>query len=69
MQTFIPLGEMLEPKRETLVEDFERCGIEKVMGDAVVERAKQRPGRLQWRAGPTCNVVNKSFQLVHHTEL
>jgi HD superfamily phosphohydrolase YqeK len=36
---------VLEPLRAKLEEDFERCGIEKVLGDAVVEQAKKKPDK------------------------
>jgi HD superfamily phosphohydrolase YqeK len=62
----------LEPMREKLEEDFERCGIEQVLGDAVVEQAKQKPEKApmaSWPgamykahlAEPEWNGVNKSF--------
>lgn len=35
--------EVLEPLREKLEEEFERCRIEKVLGDAVVCQAKEKP--------------------------
>jgi HD superfamily phosphohydrolase YqeK len=49
----------LEPMREKLEEDFERCGIEKVLGDAVVEQAKQRPGKAPMASWP--GVMHKAY--------
>ncbi len=64
--------ELLEPLREGFEEDFRRQGIEKVLGDAVVEQAKSRPEKAPnaswpgvmyraWLAEPEWNGVNKSF--------
>jgi len=64
--------EVLEPLRERLESDFERGGIEKVLGDAVVEQAKQRPEKapkVSWpgmllkaaEAEPEWDGVNKAF--------
>ena len=44
--------DVLEPLREKLEEDFERCGIEKVLGDAVVEQAKKKPGKAPMVSWP-----------------
>tara|TARA_R110002003_G_scaffold96_4_gene7381 strand:+ start:13990 stop:14670 length:681 start_codon:yes stop_codon:yes gene_type:complete len=64
--------EVLEPLRAKLESDFERKGIEKVLGDAVVEQAKQRPEKapmVSWPgvmlkaavAEPEWDGVNKAF--------
>jgi HD superfamily phosphohydrolase YqeK len=58
--------------REQLEKDFARAGIEKVLGDAVVEQAKQRPEKAPmvswpgvmykaWLAEPEWDGVNKAF--------
>jgi HD superfamily phosphohydrolase YqeK len=64
--------DVLEPMRKKLEEDFERGGIEKVLGDAVVEQAKAKPGKapmVSWPgvmykahlAEPEWEGVNKGF--------
>jgi HD superfamily phosphohydrolase YqeK len=63
---------VLEPMRERLEADFERSDIERVLGDAVVEQAKERPGKapmVSWPGvmykayltEPEWNGVNKAF--------
>ena len=65
-------SEVLEPLREALERDFGRAGIEKVLGDAVVEQAKRRPEKapmVSWPgvmyrahlAEPEWRGVNKMF--------
>ncbi|KAH7398383.1 hypothetical protein BKA66DRAFT_201365 [Pyrenochaeta sp. MPI-SDFR-AT-0127] len=64
--------ETLEPLRKQLEVDFERGGIEKVLGDAVVDQAKKRPEKAPtvswpgvmykaWLAEPEWGGVNKAF--------
>jgi hypothetical protein len=64
--------DVLEPMRKKLEEEFERGGIEKVLGDAVVEQAKTKPGKapmVSWPgvmykahlAEPEWEGVNKGF--------
>jgi HD superfamily phosphohydrolase YqeK len=64
--------DVLEPLRAQLEEDFERLGIEKVLGDAVVAQAKERPEKapkVSWPrvmyeahlAEPEWKGVNKAF--------
>lgn len=64
--------EVLDPLKETVEAMFERDGIEKVLGDAVVEQAKSRPEKAPmvswpgvlyraWLADPEWNGVNKGF--------
>jgi len=64
--------EVLEPLRIELEREYERMGIEKVLGDAVVEQAKRRPGKapmvswpgVMYRAAlaePEWEGVNKAF--------
>ncbi|KAH7089081.1 hypothetical protein FB567DRAFT_324147 [Paraphoma chrysanthemicola] len=64
--------DVLEPLRAKLETDFERGGIEKVLGDAVVEQAKNRPEKapmVSWPgvmlraaiAEPEWDGVNKAF--------
>jgi HD superfamily phosphohydrolase YqeK len=64
--------DILVPLRMKLEEDFERAGIEKVLGDAVVEQAKKRPEKapmVSWPAvmyrahlaEPEWEGVNKAF--------
>jgi HD superfamily phosphohydrolase YqeK len=63
---------VLEPLRKELEARFERGGIEKVLGDAVVEQAKSRPEKAPkvswphamvtaWEAEPEWDGVNKAF--------
>lgn len=63
---------VLEPLRAGLEADFERGGIEKVLGDSVVEQAKKRPEKapkVSWPrvmydahiAEPEWEGVNKAF--------
>jgi HD superfamily phosphohydrolase YqeK len=63
---------VLEPLRAQLEEDFERMGIEKVLGDAVVAQAKESPEKapkVSWPrimyeahlAEPEWQGVNKAF--------
>jgi hypothetical protein len=65
-------SEMLEPLRRKLEEEFERCGIEKVLGDAVVGQAKEKPEKapmVSWPGAmyrahllePEWEGVNKAF--------
>lgn len=65
-------SDVLEPLREKLEGRFERANIEKVLGDAVVEQAKQKPDKAPrvswpgliyraWLAGPEYEGVNKAF--------
>jgi HD superfamily phosphohydrolase YqeK len=44
--------DVLEPLRAKLEQDFERCGIEKVLGDAVVEQATRRPEKAPMVSWP-----------------
>jgi hypothetical protein len=64
--------DVLEPLRAQLEEDFERLGIEKVLGDAVVAQVKERPEKapkVSWPhimyeahlAEPEWKGVNKAF--------
>jgi HD superfamily phosphohydrolase YqeK len=64
--------DVLEPLRAKLEEDFERAGIEKVLGDMVVEQAKKKPEKapmVSWPAvmyrahlaEPEWEGVNKAF--------
>lgn len=64
--------EMLQPLREQLEVRYERAGIEKVLGDAVVEQAKRKPEKapkVSWPhamyaaalAEPEWDGVNKAF--------
>ncbi|KAH7068826.1 hypothetical protein BKA63DRAFT_96146 [Paraphoma chrysanthemicola] len=64
--------DVLEPLRAKLETDFERSGIEKVLGDAVVEQARKRPEKapmVSWPgvmlraaiAEPEWDGVNKAF--------
>jgi HD superfamily phosphohydrolase YqeK len=64
--------DVLEPMRAMLEDGFERCKIEKVLGDAVVEQAKKKPEKapkVSWPramydahlAEPEWEGVNKSF--------
>jgi hypothetical protein len=64
--------DVLEPMRKKLEEEFERGGIEKVLGDAVVEQAKAKPEKapmVSWPgvmykahlAEPEWEGVNKGF--------
>jgi HD superfamily phosphohydrolase YqeK len=64
--------EVLEPWRELLEKQFERGGIEKVLGDAVVEQTKRRPQKAPmvswpqamlkaWEVEPGWEGVNKAF--------
>jgi putative nucleotidyltransferase with HDIG domain len=64
--------DVLEPLKRKLEEDFERGCIEKVLGDAVVEQAKTKPGKapmVSWPgvmvkahlAEPKWDGVNKAF--------
>jgi len=63
---------MLQPLREQLEVRYERAGIEKVLGDAVVEQAKRKPEKapkVSWPhamyaaalAEPEWDGVNKAF--------
>lgn len=64
--------DVLEPLRKDLEGAYERVGIEKVLGDAVVEQAKRKPGKapmvswpgVMYRAAlaePEWEGVNKAF--------
>jgi hypothetical protein len=64
--------DILAPLREKLEKDFERAGIEKVLGDAVVAQAKKRPEKVPmvswpavmyraYLAEPEWEGVNKAF--------
>ncbi|KAH3946929.1 hypothetical protein HBH53_125110 [Parastagonospora nodorum] len=64
--------DVLQPLRGKLEKDFERCGIEKVLGDAVVGQAKKKPEKapmVSWPgvmykahlAEPEWEGVNKAF--------
>lgn len=64
--------DVLEPMRVMLERDLERCGIEKVLGDAVVEQAKKKPEKapkVSWPGAmydaqlvePEWEGVNKAF--------
>jgi HD superfamily phosphohydrolase YqeK len=66
------VSNVLEPLRRELEARFERRGIEKVLGDAVVEQAKSRPEKAPkvswphamftaWEAEPEWEGVNKAF--------
>jgi hypothetical protein len=64
--------DVLEPLRAKMEEDFERCEIERVLGDAVVEQATRQPEKapmVSWPgvmykahlAEPDWDGVNKAF--------
>lgn len=65
-------SDVLEPLRGKLEADFARDGIEKCLGDAVVEQVKTKPGKaptISWPGAlleaalkePTWDGVNKAF--------
>ncbi|KAL6710412.1 hypothetical protein ACN47E_009358 [Coniothyrium glycines] len=67
-----PSWDTLVPLKEQLEKDFTRSNIEKVLGDAVVGQAKQRPEKAPkvswpgvmyhaWLAEPEWNGINKAF--------
>lgn len=51
--------DVLEPRREALEREFSRAGIEKVLGDAVVEQAKRRPEKAPMASWP--GVMYKAY--------